>query len=335
MLPVCRPADASGDTKIFVLASITGLTEWVDYIPIQEASLLAVSANRYDALGYQTTNNLASDTGLVAFKDYIPVYIVTGRTTPWNTGPTGYIPVYNVTGSFSAQPASFDNISFLMDFEDGTNTLQDALDLSNREATLTWTGGTVSTTQAKFGTKSFNAGNTGQIYRISIPDHASVTFGTGDFTLECNVYFTKIPSATTTDIQTIMSKYQNTGPIREWNWTVEADDEMGFAYSTDGTNTAATRKTTGAVFVVDTWHHIAVTRESNVLRMFVDGEMLYENDEGSVDYFDGALPVWMGAMNWSGFFRPLDGFIDNPRIIKGEAIYVADFTPPSTPHPTS
>ncbi len=81
---------------IYPLASVTGLVEWVDYLPVQ----LQATPNRLNS----TDNNgalhassvLASITGKVKWVDYIPVYVV-ARTVPWYVGPTGYIPYDDVT----------------------------------------------------------------------------------------------------------------------------------------------------------------------------------------------------------------------------------------------
>ena len=99
MLPACTPSDASGDTVVFVLADVTGLREWVDYIPVQEVALDSTLINKTDPGGFRQVNSLGSSSGLTAFVDYLPVFVVSGRTTPWSTDPDGYIPIYAATGA--------------------------------------------------------------------------------------------------------------------------------------------------------------------------------------------------------------------------------------------
>lgn len=80
---------------IFPLSSVTGLTEWVDYIPVKANG----SPNRLhstDNLGALHANSvLGSITGKVKWVDYIPVFVVS-RNTPWTTGTDGYIPFDSV-----------------------------------------------------------------------------------------------------------------------------------------------------------------------------------------------------------------------------------------------
>lgn len=82
--------------KIYPLASVSGLTEWVDYLPVK----LQGSPNRLNSTdndgALHTTEVLASITGLVKWVDYIPVYVVV-RSTPWVTSTDGYIPYDDVT----------------------------------------------------------------------------------------------------------------------------------------------------------------------------------------------------------------------------------------------
>ena len=81
------------------------------------------------------------------------------------------------------------------------------------------------------------------------------------------------------------------------------------------------------------WHHVAMTRESGTLKLFIDGTL---ETAQSVSY---AHNLTTNAMN-SGSPRPrigsydassggLTGYISNFRFIVGQAIYAKDFTPPS------
>lgn len=76
---------------IYPLPSVTGLTEWVDYIPVKANG----SPNRLhstdNAGALHATTVLGSITGKVKWVDYIPVFVVV-RTNPWIVDTTGYIP---------------------------------------------------------------------------------------------------------------------------------------------------------------------------------------------------------------------------------------------------
>lgn len=87
---------------------------------------------------------------------------------------------------------------------------------------------------------------------------------------------------------------------------------------------------TGAVTVNDNaWHHIAFTRSSGTLRLFVDGVA-----DGSVagvanDFssFGAFMAIGTQGGTRSATFD-LNGFVDDVRLTRGVARYTANFTPP-------
>lgn len=46
------PKDSNGYMVVTQLTDITGLQEWVDYIPVQEVTEVAASANRHEDDGH-------------------------------------------------------------------------------------------------------------------------------------------------------------------------------------------------------------------------------------------------------------------------------------------
>ena len=79
---------------VYVLPSITGLTAWIDYIPVKGVvTESATLANTYANGGYQVVKSLDSLTGLQAWIGYIPVYEDASYNKPWSTDAGGYVPV--------------------------------------------------------------------------------------------------------------------------------------------------------------------------------------------------------------------------------------------------
>ena len=77
-----------------ILSSVTGLTEWVDYLPVKaETGGRALS---YDNTGYLTSTSQSASPSGTAWVDYTPVFVVS-RNTPYSTGTDGYIPFEDVT----------------------------------------------------------------------------------------------------------------------------------------------------------------------------------------------------------------------------------------------
>lgn len=80
------------------------------------------------------------------------------------------------------------------------------------------------------------------------------------------------------------------------------------------------------------WHHVAVTREAAILRMFVDG-VLVGTGSSSASYTSAIALLSVGYQVQGDARYPLRGGIDEIRITKGVARYTENFTPPSAPFP--
>ena len=77
------------------------------------------------------------------------------------------------------------------------------------------------------------------------------------------------------------------------------------------------------------WHHIAVTRSGNSVRMFLDGTQIGSTYTTSHSYGAASSGFIIGTMadpnTGSG---PTDGYISNLRLLKGTVLYTSEFTPP-------
>ena len=78
------------------------------------------------------------------------------------------------------------------------------------------------------------------------------------------------------------------------------------------------------------WHHFAITRADTTYRAFVDGALVVEQADvslalgGSIARITGS-----GPNSDNGDFN---GYIDELRVVKGTAVWTADFTPPTAPY---
>ena len=78
------------------------------------------------------------------------------------------------------------------------------------------------------------------------------------------------------------------------------------------------------------WYHIALVRKSQVWSLFINGTLdggLSWSD--SQNYGNTTLTIGGRRGNTSNDYKFL-GYISNLRVVKGQAIYDKDFTPPST-----
>jgi len=146
---------------------------------------------------------------------------------------------------------------------------------------------------------------------LTIASTNDFAFGTGDFTIEMWVYHTDL-----TGQQTYFGDTNgNTAGIYTYKTT---NNEISL-YDT------AQRSVSAANLIqVNTWYHVAWTRESGTLRAFLDGikvdEDTYTGDFTTTQYYVGDT-----ADSSSG---EMIGYISNLRVLKGTALYTSDFTVP-------
>lgn len=116
MLPVCYPSSPSPTTGLpeavaYALSSVSGLTRWVDYIPIKLVSgALGVNEQSTNVGGFTPMRLLGSAIGMAAWSDYIPVYVDNSATEAWVTSATGYIPYANSVG-MASEPSYYLNLT--------------------------------------------------------------------------------------------------------------------------------------------------------------------------------------------------------------------------------
>ena len=143
-----------------------------------------------------------------------------------------------------------------------------------------------------------------------------VALGTGDFTIEM-----WINTTSTTQYAQLIGN-ENPGFTLLINNGTSTDGKIAIYVGTLVAVTSAGGYNDGK------WHHIAVTRTGTALTIWVDGAS-GATATSSASY-SGSGNLWIGRNNaYAG--RDLIGYIDDLRITKGVARYVANFIPP-LPH---
>lgn len=187
--------------------------------------------------------------------------------------------------------------------------------------------GQISTAQSVFGGASFSLSDAGggQIDITPFPNTHYV-FLTGDFTIDFRVRFTSFGA----DDSGFLNYY--TASTDYWGMRLEkGSNQVRFKQRVAGvTNidlTFAWTPSTG------TWYHVALTKSGNNYRLFIDGVQVgttQSNATSIVDSGAGGFILIGGAFSeTAGGFRFVTGFLDEFRIVKGSAIWTANFTPPS------
>jgi hypothetical protein len=141
-------------------------------------------------------------------------------------------------------------------------------------------------------------------------------FGTDDFTIECWVYKT----GTTTFVLSNQDGGTNNNYFAleavNANVTLQIRDNssQAFAY--------------GPAMANNTWTHIAATRSSNSVKVFVNG---VSGNAVTISKSITSRQCIIGGFLYTGFETYFGGYISNLRVVKGTAVYTANFTPPTAP----
>jgi hypothetical protein len=160
-------------------------------------------------------------------------------------------------------------------------------------------------------TISFPSALTSYLLTTNKPE---LDFGTGDFTVECWVYFNSVSA----DQGLFGGGNTNAWDIR---WRTTTGLNLG-RINTAFDSTFAWSPSVG------TWYHVAVTRSGTSVRAFINGTQIGSTSTNSNTYNSG-IPFYIGLTDTAN--SPLNGYLDDIRITKGYARYTANFTSPTQP----
>jgi hypothetical protein len=301
----------------YSLPSISGLVRWVNYIPIKISTGPVSAANTFNSDGYIPIDFLSSTTGRTEWVDYIPVYIDTAATDSWQISSNGYIP-YAVLGTAPSIADDYYKYVTLLLNTTSTNGAQNNtfLDSSTNNFSITRNG---DTTQGSFnpympsGYWSGYFDGTGDY--LSAASNAAFAFGTGDFTAEAWIFRTATP--------TYASICAVGFTVGGFGFVVGGTGDIYVARAGTGFDNTFT-----ANVPANQWAHIAVSRSGTSIYCFVNGTQIGSAQSNTTNYAQGALTV---GVDGNGSGTPYTGYISNFRLVKGTAVYTANFTPPTTP----
>jgi len=152
----------------------------------------------------------------------------------------------------------------------------------------------------------------------------NLSLGSGDFTIE--------------------TWYYQTGKVRSFPVTVCNGNfganvwALSDRHNTLNPNSASFFIGNGSIFILATtptpigrWHHVAAVRSGNTVSLYLNG--IFEASAtftGSIDG-GGAQNIFVGGDQSQLSLTAFTGYISNTRILKGTALYTANFTPPTAP----
>jgi len=223
----------------------------------------------------------------------------------------------------------FPQTKLLLPF-DGANGAQVTSDLSNRSATVTFNGNaSLSTAQSKFGGSSLYLDANGD--SVSISDtYWNTAINSGDFTIEFWVRFTgnvnSLPVYNAT-----WSGASNGWCVQRYGTAASSGQIIFFFRDSGGWQYINYSQGTRTTISEDTWYHVAVTRNSNTWKLFLNGtaEDTITNSNSIVTGTAGKLMIDYDAS------YTLTGYLEDMRITPGIARYTSNFTAPTIALPTS
>jgi hypothetical protein len=191
----------------------------------------------------------------------------------------------------------------------------------------TWTpvdGAKISTTKSLFGGSAAYFDGDGDY--IGSTDHDDWDMGTGEWTVS---FWFNAPVQSVnypTVISTQAGWFANSIAIR-WD-NVGYDRKIGFYRNPDNPLIASTSQ-----YAADAWNHVAVIREGNNVKIYVNGVLngTQAIDAGSTfDWTLAAGNVRIGFSTWDKANGYYQGYISEMAVYKGTALWTANFTPPGT-----
>ena len=262
--------------------------------------------------------------------------VVVGSSVPYggSTYANGYIDDLRITKGIARYTSSF-NPSSLAFFNQASNPALtpvvgggdaywnavvfanqgDTLTDLAKSRTVTVAGNTTpSTTQKKFGQKALYFDGTGDY--LTLDGSSDFAFGTGDFTIEMWIYMTTI----NVDTRLYDSRSSQGAKVL---FGVGATNKV-FLYASSG----ALSFDSGSISIAaSTWTHVALSRQSGVSRIFVNG-VLGGSAADTTNYVNDASRPMIGRDGYENN-RDFPGYLDDIRVTKGIARYTTTFSPPT------
>ena len=218
-----------------------------------------------------------------------------------------------------------DSYTKLLIHSDTTNDSTSFYDSSSSGHTITLNSAPDhSTTQKKFGATSIYFDGTDDY--LILPNSTDFDVGTGDYAFDCWYY-------TTSTDPTALFEFGNLGA------TTESMVGFGVFIDIDNYGVRLHHGSSGSNYYLDTnqtlsanqWYHLAITRSSNTVKIFVNG-IQQASQTMSQSIGQGSNAAYIGKAVHSALYHA--GYLDEIRFSKGTSRWTANFTPPNRPYST-
>ena len=168
---------------------------------------------------------------------------------------------------------------------------------------------------------------------LSIPDNTVLNMGTSDFTLEAWIYLSSAPGSNAT----ILNKDgKNAVTWPQYAILVNSSYKVQASFSSvvNSGSYPTVLITSTTTLTQGQWYHVAVTRTGTNATLWVNGVSNGTSASIPSTLNNGARPLLISYEDRGATPDPqynFPGYISNLRIVKGTAVYTANFTPSTTP----
>jgi hypothetical protein len=156
---------------------------------------------------------------------------------------------------------------------------------------------------------------------LSVPYSSNFEFGNENFTIEFWMYSSGISS------QGLMSFPHNASNYGQALFFGGGSSSLAFYSSSDGINWDVANASSLGSINLNAWNHIAVSKSGSSIRTFKNGVL-----QATITFagtFAGTYDrCWIGDTSQNSHYN---GLFSNIRVVKGTALYTANFTPPTSP----
>lgn len=198
---------------------------------------------------------------------------------------------------------------------------------------------TVGNAQVGITVKKFGAGSLyfdGSGDYLTIPYSDQFDLGSGNFTIECWIYRLAVTDATYADSVMCMSSSYSSSV--SFGFGITPAGKLGLGFGSPGSSTWDIRRGVDpgdpvgtSTIALNTWYHIAIVRSGSTFSAYVNG-VLDQTFTSTLFVNNPKIPYYIGRWHDS-YTRYWNGYIDEFRITKGVARYLANFTPPQKSFP--
>jgi len=247
------------------------------------------------------------------------------------------------TAALAATQSSGTNISAITGVQTSLLTLQTNVPQNNNQFFDTSTNNFTVTRNGNTTQGSFNpfvstypydvATNGGSAYfdgtgdYLTVPDNAAFNLAANDFTIECWVYLTTLANSPMISAQ--MNVAQS---VLSYAFLVTPTGSLS-TYVQDSSGAYKTINSSNGAVTINNWYHIALVRNGNTNRQYVNGVQTASISVTGFTVRDSADVLGVGCGGAFNTSQLTTGYISNFRLINGTCLYPSGttFTPPTAP----